>query len=72
MLNKCKLLISIFVLLLGTNVAAEEWAPAIVKGQTFPEIDAVDQHGKHWDNQSLLSQDGKNGFLLLFNRSIVW
>ncbi|MFT7686267.1 MAG: hypothetical protein ACI9FB_001612 [Candidatus Azotimanducaceae bacterium] len=69
--KKCRMILPFLILLIGVNVSAEEWAPDIVKGQTFPKIDAQDQLGKHWDNQSLLSEGG-NGFLILFNRSIVW
>jgi hypothetical protein len=68
-LNNYKILLPLIALLLTTNVIADDWAPEIAIGQTVPEINAMDQNGKHWNNQSL---SGKKGYLLLFNRSIVW
>jgi len=68
-MNRFIKLICILPLLFGLNIEAEEWAKGIVKGTSFPHISASDQTGKVWTTESLT---GKNGFLLLFNRSVVW
>ena len=68
-LKNFKILLPLIALTIATNILADDWAPEIAIGQPLPEISAMDQNGKHWDNQSL---SGKKGYLLLFNRSIVW
>jgi len=68
-LKNFKILMPLIALMIATNVLADDWAPEIAIGQPLPKLSAMDQYDKHWDNQSL---SGKNGYLLLFNRSIVW
>jgi len=59
--------------LLSANASANDevfnWAPDIISGKALPSIDAKDQESKQWTNKTM---SGKNGFLLLFNRSVVW
>jgi len=69
LMNKLKNLICILPLIFSLQVGADEWAAEIVKGMPFPQISASDQTGKAWTSETL---SGKNGYLLLFNRSVVW
>ena len=69
LMNKLKKLVSILPIIFSLHVGADEWAAEIVKGKPFPQISASDQAGKAWTTETL---SGKNGFLLLFNRTVVW
>jgi hypothetical protein len=51
------------------SAAYADWAEKVPAGSEFPTVDAMDQHGKHWDNDSL---SGENGFVFFFNRSATW
>lgn len=46
-----------------------EWAESVPVGADFPQIDAVDQHGKRWANADLM---GEHGLVFFFNRSTSW
>lgn len=61
------LLITILALLGPISYA--DWAEKVPEGSLFPTIDAMDQHGHHWDNNNL---SGKNGYVFFFNRSATW
>jgi len=50
-------------------VLAQEWSSKVPVGGPFPSISATDQSGVRHKNEEL---PGKNGFLFLFNRSVVW
>jgi hypothetical protein len=61
------ILITLLVLLVPAAYA--DWAEAVPTGSEFPAIDAMDQHGNHWTNDSL---SGENGFVFFFVRSATW
>ena len=50
-------------------LSAEEWAIGYPVGTSIAKIEAVDQFGQLREFNNL---KGKNGLLLLFNRSTVW
>ncbi|MBV1877353.1 MAG: hypothetical protein KUG79_06900 [Pseudomonadales bacterium] len=53
----------------ATAEADLSWAANFPVGSTFPQINATDQSGKLRHNNNIT---GVNGFLVLFNRSVVW
>ena len=57
------------LLTLTMSAAYADWAEKVPTGSEFPTVDAMDQHGNHWDNDSL---SGENGFVFFFNRSATW
>ena len=61
--------ILIILLALLMPVTYADWAEKVPTGSEFAAIDAMDQHGNHWDNDSL---SGENGFVFFFNRSATW
>lgn len=61
------ILIIIFTLLMPAAYA--DWAEKVPQGSQFPAINAMDQHGNHWNNESLSAE---NGFVFFFNRSATW
>ncbi|HIG43435.1 MAG: hypothetical protein ABGY96_24020 [bacterium] len=66
-----KRLLLLLVLVLGLPVTAlgAEWAVSFPVGSPFPSVQALDQSGQIWSNEAF---SGDNGFLFLFNRSVVW
>ena len=46
-----------------------EWATEYSVGETFPAFALNDQNGEQQTSQSL---SGEKGYLILFNRSVVW
>lgn len=46
-----------------------EWAPEFNVGDAFPEFALRDQNG---ESQSSKTLQGDNGYLIQFNRSVVW
>ncbi len=59
----------VIILILLMPVSYADWAEQIPAGSQFPNIDAMDQNGKHWDTGNL---SGENGFVFYFNRSASW
>ena len=59
----------IITLLISAPSSYAEWAESAPVGSAFPQIDALDQHGKQWTNAELL---GGHGLVLFFNRSTSW
>ena len=54
---------------LTSIVSSQQWAPGLPEGTPFPNINAVDQHGKTWTNKTLI---GKKGLIFFFVRSSDW
>ena len=46
-----------------------EWAPEFNVGDTFPDFSLRDQNG---EAQNAASLSGDKGYLISFNRSVVW
>lgn len=61
----------VLTILFSSTVLAEEfvWAPDINPGDVFPTFSLSDQDGVKHSNGSL---GGENGYLIQFNRSVVW
>ena len=61
----------LMTILLSNTVLAEEfvWAPGFNPGDDFPTFSLSDQDGATHSSDSL---GGDNGYLIQFNRSVVW
>lgn len=46
-----------------------EWAPEFEVGHTFPDFTMLDQDGNTYTSSDV---SGANGYLIQFNRSVVW
>ena len=51
------------------HVLADDWAPGIPLGTTFPNINAPDQDNRQWTNRELLAE---KGLVFFFVRSSDW
>ena len=56
-------------MLLAAPAAGAEWAEKEAVGSPFPEIEATDQNGNHWNLKELI---GPQGLIFFFNRSTSW
>tara|TARA_R110002072_G_scaffold7773_7_gene41626 strand:+ start:38658 stop:38897 length:240 start_codon:yes stop_codon:yes gene_type:complete len=63
--------VTLFTILFSPLAISEEfdWAPSINPGDTFPAFSLGDQDGLEQTNASI---SGENGYLIQFNRSVVW
>jgi len=68
-ITRIKLAFFLLLTVMTNSGALAEWAPNVKPGQKILDVTAIDQDGKVWSNSS---HNGKNGYLLLFNRSVVW
>ena len=70
-MTKIKFIFSLPALLLCFSVQASEfeWATGFAVGDTFPDSQLIAIDGK----KTLISSvAGDNGYLVVFNRSVVW
>lgn len=70
-MTKAKLLfvLSALMLCLSAQASEFEWATDFTVGDPFPDSDLISTTGK---KTSVASLAGVNGYLIQFNRSVVW